>query len=750
MKTVHPFIALALAMAAPAGAQAAGYTRAELTRLHNEVKVLKENAAPRDASVGDQIDTVTSVATGAGSRAELKFPDNSLTRLGANSRFTLRGDQRTLDLDQGVMLLQVPKKLGGAKVRTAAVTAAVTGTTVLFEYLPGGFVKLIVIEGVVDLYFNNDPSKFTNITAGQMIIMKTDSKTLPAPVDVDLSLLLKTSKLINGDDKSMPNFMEVARALSQQQKELKNGDLVATNFVLPGRGTLVELSNDTRLNVFKTVGIKDGAPPQNPSSNPGGGNGHTPGNNPNPGQTFTGYVPLITGTSYLGEYGFVETNPHVTVDNSVTGPETRFEGRLYDANPDTEVNPGFVPFPYFAFGSGQPVENVNFQDFLAGYFGNSAGFATDSYYYCPPDQRWAVFKFEELIINGTPYFDFPITTFVADSPVGNVIFSAVNDLTLTEPPDSPYYYSHSFDVTDSFYYGELDKVVFYSQYGDVNLGYGFKVKGAHQDFAFVAAGVQSDVNLIGSVSTDGNVLVSAGQDVLIMDKVKGKVVDIAAGRDINLEFDGESNSGKIKAKDGLELRARRSIKISDTSSLKMICANEDAVMKLLAQGGNIDIGTEGGGYYRAQLSGPNIDIEAVDGNGLPGHINIHNADITAANVLRARTVGPDGWITIGNSNLTAETALKLYAEGDRGGVRFVANSSLTGDEVHIAGRTVEITGGVTVDVNSNSANVYADEGKRLFRVNGTGDVNRGNFNVRDRTGSPGTLNQSNFNQKPNY
>ena len=155
-------------------ASAAGYTEAEFTRLHKEVTILKDSSAPKEAAVGQKISAVTSVATGADSRAEMRFPDKSLTRLGANSRFTLRGEARTLDLEKGVLLLQVPEKILGAKVRTAAVTAAVTGGTVMFEYLPGGFVKLIVIEGYVDLFYNNNPSNYRTYGPGEMIIGKFD------------------------------------------------------------------------------------------------------------------------------------------------------------------------------------------------------------------------------------------------------------------------------------------------------------------------------------------------------------------------------------------------------------------------------------------------------------------------------------------------------------------------------------------------------------------------------------------------
>src|SRR6478752_1864635 len=112
---------------------AAAFTEAHVTRLENDVKLLKEGAPPRTAAVGDAVSAVTSVATGPASRAELQFPDKSLTRVGANSRLTIRGEERTLDLDQGVVFLQVPKKMGGAKIRTGAVTAAVTGTTIILE-----------------------------------------------------------------------------------------------------------------------------------------------------------------------------------------------------------------------------------------------------------------------------------------------------------------------------------------------------------------------------------------------------------------------------------------------------------------------------------------------------------------------------------------------------------------------------------------------------------------------------------------
>lgn len=235
MKTIsllQPLAGCGLALWFAAPAFAGGFTHAEITRLTNEVQILKGEAAPKAATVGQNIDPVTTVATGKESRAELRFPDKTLTRLGANSRFTLRGEARTLDLNEGTMMLQVPKNQGGAKIRTAGVTAAVTGTTVLIEYHPGGVIKLIVIEGECTIFLNNDRSEFRTLKAGQMIEMQDGSPTMPAVQTVDLERLLKTSKLISATDASQPNQYQIDQAIYEQQQLLTSGDLVKGNIVI--------------------------------------------------------------------------------------------------------------------------------------------------------------------------------------------------------------------------------------------------------------------------------------------------------------------------------------------------------------------------------------------------------------------------------------------------------------------------------------------------------------------------------------
>jgi len=62
-----------------------------------------------------------------------------------------------MTLEKGSMLLQVPKGLGGANIHTAAVTAAITGTTIMMEYTPGQYSKVLVLERQLALIAETDP-----------------------------------------------------------------------------------------------------------------------------------------------------------------------------------------------------------------------------------------------------------------------------------------------------------------------------------------------------------------------------------------------------------------------------------------------------------------------------------------------------------------------------------------------------------------------------------------------------------------
>src|SRR6478752_4182604 len=150
------------------------------------------------------------------------------------------------------MLLQVPKGLGGATIHTAAVTAAITGTTIMMEYSPGQYLKVLVLEGSLRLSRNGSFGNSLVLHAGKMVIMRPDAKRIPDPIDVNLAEIVNTSTLVNFPGSNvLPSMPLIQAAITDQAKAVAKGTLVPTNLVM-GHGTKVVLASNDQL--AKTVG----------------------------------------------------------------------------------------------------------------------------------------------------------------------------------------------------------------------------------------------------------------------------------------------------------------------------------------------------------------------------------------------------------------------------------------------------------------------------------------------------------------
>ena len=249
MKSLFTF--LTVSILAAAAASAAPLTEAKVTKIINEVSVVEPSSGARKAELQDVIKGQTGLKTGIKSRSELVFEDNTLTRIGPESYFSFKAGTRDMTLQQGTMLLQVPKGLGGAKIRTAAVTAAITGTTIMLEYRPRQNIKVLVLEGSLRLSANGSIGDSVLLEAGKMVIMPANAKRIPNPVSVDIKKVMKTSSLVNmgGNKKtaSLPSAGLIEKEIAAQQKQKDEKTLVDTNLVILGKGTNVVLASDDLL-----------------------------------------------------------------------------------------------------------------------------------------------------------------------------------------------------------------------------------------------------------------------------------------------------------------------------------------------------------------------------------------------------------------------------------------------------------------------------------------------------------------------
>src|ERR1700747_1178077 len=227
-------------------------TSAEVTKIINRVSVIDPAKGTHPAVLRDVIKDNLALQTGARSRSEVLFQDNTLTRIGAETFFSFKTGTRDMTLEKGSMLLQVPKGLGGAQIHTAAVTAAITGTTIMIEYSPGQYIKVLVLEGSLRLSRNGSFGNSLVLHPGKMVIMRPDAKKIPDPIDVDLGEIVRTSTLVNfPGSEVLPSMPLIQAAITDQAKAVAKGTLVPTNLVM-GHGTKVVLASNDQL--AKTVG----------------------------------------------------------------------------------------------------------------------------------------------------------------------------------------------------------------------------------------------------------------------------------------------------------------------------------------------------------------------------------------------------------------------------------------------------------------------------------------------------------------
>lgn len=187
---------------------------ARVTQIVRDVKILPTDAAARTAVVNDRVADDTGVRTGGDSRSELTFVDLTITRLGSNTIFSFNKAGRNAQVDSGSILLRVPKDSGGGRIKTSAVTVAVTGTTVILESVRGRN-KLYVLEGGAKVSLVKYPKQFQNVRAAQMVDVPPGATTVPLPTNIDLNDLMRNHPLITGFP-PLPS-RDLIVAASQQQ-----------------------------------------------------------------------------------------------------------------------------------------------------------------------------------------------------------------------------------------------------------------------------------------------------------------------------------------------------------------------------------------------------------------------------------------------------------------------------------------------------------------------------------------------------
>jgi hypothetical protein len=176
------------------------------------------------------------VRTGADSRAELTAPDQTVTRVGANTVFSFEPAGRNLNLEQGSVLFHPPKGMGGGTIKSGGVAAAVLGTTLIVSSTTGGGFKTILLEGKGRVTLAS--GKSVTLKTGQLVFVRPGGKAFSPVLDINLAKLVAGSELVNGFSHELTSLPLIQEAMAAQNSEIASGKIVDTgvpadNFVNP-------------------------------------------------------------------------------------------------------------------------------------------------------------------------------------------------------------------------------------------------------------------------------------------------------------------------------------------------------------------------------------------------------------------------------------------------------------------------------------------------------------------------------------
>lgn len=222
------------------------------------------SAAPQPVSQGAVVRDENVVRTGTASRAELEFPDLTLTRLGANSIFSFDAQSRSIECQQGAALFAKPSNSGRIEVRSAAVTGAITGSIGFVSNQPAttgakrskatgerttmmGMVEGKLRGSAVWRDRNGGQHTFAfKLGPGEMIVAQPGRQ--PVVVQFDIPRFLATSPLITGFGGRLPNEPQLNRTVASYREDERRGFVQRTNIMVSSQPVQVAWLSGSTVN----------------------------------------------------------------------------------------------------------------------------------------------------------------------------------------------------------------------------------------------------------------------------------------------------------------------------------------------------------------------------------------------------------------------------------------------------------------------------------------------------------------------
>lgn len=223
--TVFP-VCLGCCFAATAS-QAMDLKQSKLTQVVNDVQIISAaDQKQKTATINDIFSMPDVLRTGAASRAELVAQDETVTRVGANTIFSFDPANRSIDLKQGSLLFHSPHGKGGGTIHTGSATASVLGTTLIVVTTPNGGLKVIALEGEVEVKFLNGLKQ--KLDPGHMTFILPGANQLAPVIVFRLDELTQNSLLVKGFSQTLESLPLIQNQIDRQLKLIASGKATDT------------------------------------------------------------------------------------------------------------------------------------------------------------------------------------------------------------------------------------------------------------------------------------------------------------------------------------------------------------------------------------------------------------------------------------------------------------------------------------------------------------------------------------------
>jgi len=186
--------------------------RADIEQILNRVELIPRRGASRTARVDDFMAIGDALRTAAASRAELRFNDGSLARIGEQATFHFIPNTRNFRLSDGTMLLLIPPGRGRSTIQTPSAVTGIQGSALVIRHVQSRDLTLVMAltnnqAGAMTVTLSNCDGGETctsevNLMAGEMALIQESQVEVLA---FDLKEFYETSPLIEGLELLDPN-----------------------------------------------------------------------------------------------------------------------------------------------------------------------------------------------------------------------------------------------------------------------------------------------------------------------------------------------------------------------------------------------------------------------------------------------------------------------------------------------------------------------------------------------------------------